>query len=489
MNNENGSKVERKRFARGIIKGRNFRRGSVATAITVVFLAIIVVVNFVVSTLSSKYLLTWDLTKNKAFTITSTSVEFLNKLDQYVQITILSDEKTFTDSGEYYLQANSVLKQYAKYSDKVQLNYVDVIKNPQYMSKYSEDSVDADSIIVESGAKKRILSVRDLFDVEYGRYGGEVITASKAEQELTSALVYVASTNQVKIAIVRGYDEQDFSSFSGYLNKNNYAVEEVSILSQDIPDDSAAVVIHAPQRDYDETGIKKVEEFLSRGQKTLIYLPDTNKELQKNLNALTEKWGVKLNDGLIYETDRSKIVSSTNAFLTIADYAEDTYSKNIINKDIPVCIPYSRPIELKDKETATVLLEFSASAGIKPSDMPENFDPSQTKGPIPALVYAKGREDSGFKSSRVLLCGSYILVSPGPMGSTSLNNSKYVIDVMNTITGKGDDSVIIESKTIGGQELNINAQQIDFLGFVLTLLLPVIILLVGIFVWRFRKNK
>ena len=97
--------------------------------------------------------------------------------------------------------ANSVLKQYAKTSNKIKLSYIDVVSNPTYIqANFPNEELNTNSIIVRCNNKYKIITVNDIFDISYGYYGNQSITASKAEQELTSALVYVTSENQIKIA-------------------------------------------------------------------------------------------------------------------------------------------------------------------------------------------------------------------------------------------------------------------------------------------------
>ena len=102
-------------------KSKKFKIGSLATAITIIGTAIIVVLNLVVGQLTDKFELSLDLTQNKIFSLTDQSIDFIKNLDKDVEIILLSDENTFVQTSPYFAQANSVLKKYALNSDKIKL--------------------------------------------------------------------------------------------------------------------------------------------------------------------------------------------------------------------------------------------------------------------------------------------------------------------------------------------------------------------------------
>ena len=57
---------------------RKFKRGSLASCITILAIAAIVLLNVVTSVCAEKFPLSWDLTSNKVFTLTDQSKNFLN---------------------------------------------------------------------------------------------------------------------------------------------------------------------------------------------------------------------------------------------------------------------------------------------------------------------------------------------------------------------------------------------------------------------------
>ncbi len=466
-------------------KTKKFKVGSTATLITVVVIAIVIVLNLIVGSLSKNYNLSLDLTPNKAFSLTKPTIDFLKSLNKDVNIILLGEESEFSKGNEYFMQANSVINQYAKTSEKIRIEYVDTVRNPSYLNDYRNDNLTQNSVIVRSGDKYRVITIQDLFDIQYSYYGSN-ITGSKAEQELTSAIVYVTSDDQIKIAVLNGYGEGESHEFIELLRKNNFDIIEVSILTEDIPESAALALIYGPERDYDEKTIEKVNKFLSLGNKALFYAVNPAQPEAPNIASLINKCGIKVNEGLVYETNTQRILS--NPLEAVVDYVDEEYKSNLTNSNIPVLVPASRPIEVQGNDVR-VLLQYSKDSGILPKDAGKDFNYRENiSGPIPALVLSDLSVSEDLRS-KVCVLGSYGALTGECLSANALNNSTYFINVINKLTDKEDNSIIIESKTLGGEELGINKAQANVIGILYSAVLPIFILILGTIVFIRRKNK
>ena len=468
-----------------IIKNKNFKFGSISTAITIIFIASIIIINVIVSALSNNFNLSLDVTKNKTFSLTKESTNFIKNINKDIEIIILNKESDFSNQNEYFMQANKVLKQYSYESNKIHLSYIDVTKNPTYLqNNFPNDELNTNSIIVKCNSKYKIITANDIFDINYGYYGKQSITASKAEQELTSALVYVTSENQIKISFLKGYAEQDYSSFSELLKKNNYNVVETSLLTENIPEDSNAIIIFGPERDYDNKGISKLENFLNNNDKTLIYVANPKLNESPNISNIIEKYGIKIKPGIIYETDTKKLTSSMNLFEAICDYNDETFTKDLKSSDIPILLPACKPLEAISSENTSLLLQFSNTSGIMPINADKTFDfKSNICGPIPCSILSK------MENKNLLVIGSFVGLTDEYLSATSINNSSYFINLINKLLNKEDSGIIIEPKSFENEELGINAMQANLIGISYTLILPLIVATIGIIVFVKRKNK
>ena len=480
------------KFNFSIFKTRKAKYGSLATVITAVTIILVIAINILAGVFSDKFKSSFDLTKNKAFNITQDSIDYIGKLSTDVEIIVLNQEDNFISNGEYFVQANEVIKQYSKHSNKIKVNYIDITKNPTFSTQYPNDELQTNSIIVKSSNRHKVLAASDLFDIEYSYYNS-IPVSSKAEQTMTSAIMYVSTEKQTKISVIKGFDENPIDSFVELLKMNNYDVIEQAILTENINPESVAVIIPAPTRDYDDDAIKKVTEFLNNGGKygkNLFYIASAQQGKTPKLDAFLKDWGVKVGEGTVFETSASKLLSTNNPFFAINEYVDQDFAKLVKNQSIPVSVPFCRPIEILNKDTVKTLLQFSEASGILPADADEtwNFSEESITGPIPAAVIATESSQDGSESSNVVVVGSSVAFDSQLLGKTSLNNSSYFIGLTNKITNK-ENSINIESKTISQQSLGIVKSQALAIGIITIFALPVLVIAIGIFVWINRKKK
>ena len=158
---------KKERKSRRELKARAFRRGWFSVVLVVLFIAAMVVLNFIAITLNEKLpALTIDTTGTESFELTKNTVEYLPSLKDKINIIVLADEKEYKEGGEYYIQANSLLHEYANKSDKITLEYVDMASNPTFSSKYPNETLSYYGIIVESEKGYKYLKESDLFDIQ-----------------------------------------------------------------------------------------------------------------------------------------------------------------------------------------------------------------------------------------------------------------------------------------------------------------------------------
>jgi ABC-type uncharacterized transport system involved in gliding motility auxiliary subunit len=140
----------------------------------------------------------------------------------------------------------------------------------------------------------------------------------------------------------------------------------------------------------------------------------------------------------------------------------------------------------------SVILNFSETSGIVPVDADETWTPSEADiaGPIPALIITQDRtyEGTTLLTSNVAVCGSALAVEQSFLQATSLGNGEFFLSVFNKLADR-QDTVSIQAKTIGGNELGIQSQQVVIIGLLLAIVLPLAVLVYGTVVWLGRRHK
>ena len=85
---------------------KKLKYGSVATAITVIIIAVVVLINVIVSLIGKRTDLTIDLTSAQAFDISQESIDYLNTLNEDVEIVTMVDEAAFQSTTSAYQQVH-----------------------------------------------------------------------------------------------------------------------------------------------------------------------------------------------------------------------------------------------------------------------------------------------------------------------------------------------------------------------------------------------
>ena len=84
-----------------ILSNRKLRFGSFATALSIAFLVVIILLNVIFSVLAERYPINIDLTKDSIFMLTDESIDYLKGLEKDVDVFVLADEATFTTNRGY----------------------------------------------------------------------------------------------------------------------------------------------------------------------------------------------------------------------------------------------------------------------------------------------------------------------------------------------------------------------------------------------------
>ena len=134
-----------------ILKNRRFRMGGFATVLTVIFIAVLIILNMIVSAVSERYPIQLDLTTGKIYGLSDETIEYLKTVEKDVNMYVLSTEDAFGTPNEYYLQACETMKKFPQYNSKIKLQFIDLAKDPAFESKYSSYSMGTRDILLDCG--------------------------------------------------------------------------------------------------------------------------------------------------------------------------------------------------------------------------------------------------------------------------------------------------------------------------------------------------
>ena len=479
-----------------LLSSRKFKYGGFATAVTIGFIVLVLVVNIIATLLLDRFPLSIDLTGGGIYELSSDSVEIINNVDDDINIYVLVEEQAFTDpSSIYSYQVSQVLKKYEQHNQRIKVSYVDLDSNPTFASQYSEESLATGDVIVESSQRLQKLAYLDLFNVTSASSSvtGTEQISSRAEEAITGAILYVTDANPMLATFVSGHDEADVSVFNDLLRKNGYNLGTVNTFTEEIDASTQLLVIAAPNRDFTDSEIDKIDAFLANGGnygRQLVYLASASQPSLPKLEAYLQEWGIAVGSGAVVETDSN--LTYLSPYITLQQYDNSDFLYE--GKEIPttpIIMPNTRPLtalfETDGNRSTSVILKTYDSAALIPVDAGSDWQPDTTESYNTVMVGERSTDSNVPVSSRVAVFGSADMFSSGVLDSTSMGNGTFVIDMVNTMTGKQTQFSVLP-KDMSAAALSISETQALVIGIIFVAVLPLAILVWGIVVFIRRRN-
>ena len=467
-----------------IKNSKKLKYGTMSTVLTVLFIVMVFVVNILVGFLGQKVNMDIDLTANQLYDISADTKDYVKSMDQKVEITICTPEDQFNQV------TLKILKKYDQMSDNISFRAVDINLDPSFAQNYQGESLSKNSIIVSCGDRYKVLSYTDLYT--FSQDSGQV-TSVKAEQKLTSAIMYVTSDTVSVAYFTEGHDEYVDSTYQQLCKDNNLQVESLNLATQEISADAEYLIIFGPQRDFTVEELAKLDEFADAGERNiLIYLDASTPELP-NLFAYMEEWGISPKTGVVLD-DTYAYGQVTNV---IASYADSEITSGLSGSVMTV-MPGARPMELlfetgNSCETFAILNSYD-TAYMKGGELTEDTLASREDGDIegPFLLAAGSTKSySGvntLRSTNMLVFGSAVMATNTTLSITSFGNMDVAANALLYKRTAGDQFVITP-KYFDDTSLTVTAGQARMLTILFIVLVPLALLVIGIVVWIRRKNR
>lgn len=484
-----------------------FKRGGMATALSVVFIAIVVALNLLVSALTDRFpSLDIDLTAQKVNSLSDQALEIAKNVDREVTIYLIGTQEgyeqnqiysSYVQRGMQYSQVSSLVKRLVEANPLISMEYVDPDTNPEFISQYESDSLATGKVLVESDLRHTVLTVDDLFIIN--QETGSTIN-SKVDSALAGALELVNMDTVPVMSIITGHGEMlstsNMAAFVDNMEQNNFQVEEVDILTQEIPENTQVLMIATPTTDFSTEEIDKIRAYLddeTRDQQvTLLVSAYPSQGELPNLAAFLEEWGVQVGTGVVAETDSNYAAYDARGVLVTASplvLTSNTYSRLLSYYSAPITLTF----EENNGISTTPLWTTQASAYVITADMTEEDAANPETGEqVVASLSSKDVEVNGETYARnVVVFGSSDLFTDNFMGTSAFEDSTYMNDLLLDLTDTDASAVVtVEEEEVETMQLDVSASTgaVSLLGILFTGGIPVVILLVGLGIYLKRRH-
>ncbi len=467
---------------------RRFKSGGYAVLVSLVVLLVVVAVNLFVGQLPSTATKI-DTTTQQLYTFSEQTEQLLKGLNQKVTLTLIAE------NGSEDATTLQLLDRYKALSDQITVNTVDPVVQPKFTSNYTSDKVDANSVIVASDKRSKVVKKDDIYEYDYSNYytTGNYDVSFAGESVLTSAIDYVTSDSLPTVYQLQGHGETALSGdLLDAVEKDNLTVSDLSLLAlETVPEDCSCLLIYAPTSDLGNEETDKILTYLDQGGRMLL-ITDYSDAERPNLTKLVNDYGVNFVNGIVVEGDSNHCLRGYQHYLLPTVESHDI-TQPIISKNLYVLMPIAHGIAKLDSYrsslTITSLLTTSASSYSKAD--PNNIKSLEradgdTSGPFDLGVAVSEDVDNGqtrlvwFSSSQFLNDDISAYVG-GANQDLFLNSLGWMCERENNIS--------IRSKSLNQQYLTVPDGSASFWSAILSVVLPLAVLGAGIFVVVKRRKR
>ena len=169
-----------------------------------------------------------DATSTKLYSLTDTTKDYVDSLQDDVTIYVLASEKNADTT------LAETLTRYENLSKHISVEYINPATNPVFYQQYTDTAPSSGSLIVVSDARSRVVDSSDIYEYSYDYTSySSTLEGYDAEGQITSAIQYVtkASSELPVLYEITGHGETSLSGgFTEAVGKANMTVSELTLL-------------------------------------------------------------------------------------------------------------------------------------------------------------------------------------------------------------------------------------------------------------------
>ena len=468
-----------------VFQGRQARYGTLTGVSILVVLGILVALNYIGARQNKR----WDVTSNKAFSLSDQTRTILQKLDSPLQIEVFAQEQDFP-------RFQDKLKEYEYLSKKISTDYIDPDKKPT-VAKQNQ--------------------IQQYNTIVFNYKGRSERTTSDSEQDITNGIIKVVSGQQRKVYFTQGHGEHDptgsdrdgYKSIADALGRENYGVDKL-VLAQTgaVPDDASVVVIAGPKTDFFAPEVDALKKYLDKQGKLLLMVDPVDKPdapQPTNLIALAHDYGIDLGNDVVVDVSGMGRLLGTDASVPVAaSYPSHAITKNGTFNFLTAfpmsrsCTPVAGGV---NGRTAQAFVETSARSWAE-KDIKSLLTSGQVsldeskgdkKGPVDigcavsvasTATDAKAAPDAPKPETRVAVMGDSDFASNSALGIQG--NRDLFMNIVGWLSQQ-ENLISIRAKEPDDRRVTLTATQQANINWLSIVIIPGFIFASGVYSWWRRR--
>ena len=462
---------------RKVLTGRQARYGSNAFILTVAFLGILVVINY----LAYKYPKQKDLTADQSNTLAKETQDVLKSLPGSVTAeAFYSTDPNVASSKE---TTKVLLDKYVYESaGKFQYKFIDPNKDP-VAAQDAGFTKDGSVILFMGSSKQPVTSV--------------------SETEITGAMVRLMNPGTHVVYFLTGHGEfsvdgsgdQSYATLKSALTSKNYTVSALNLLSTNkIPADASVIVIAGPQKPLADSEVSLLEAYMKNGGSMVVMEEPTlvtqfGDSPDPLANYLAQTIGIILGNDIVVDLQAAQSIQQP--FIAIANqYAQHAITQKM--NGMTTLFPTARSITVDDSvgtdytKTNLIMTTDQSWGETDIASVKNNtYKPDQGVdifGPLTIAVAAQGQGNSRlvvFGDSDFALNAYYNDYGNGDMIVNSIDWAANVESIINLTPKNTVQRYLVQPQSY--------TRGLILMGSLI--ILPGLVLVAGVGSWINRRRK
>ncbi|MBI5286541.1 MAG: GldG family protein [Deltaproteobacteria bacterium] len=464
---------------RTFLSKRSTRYGANTAIMVTVFLGVVTLVTL----MSIRYKMRWDLTETKRYTLSDQTQKLIKSLKKDVEVI------AFYRSEERTKQAmEDLLQEYSHLSPRFTYQFIDPDRRPGMAQKYGITSYR--TTIIKSGNRQEIIGFEN-------------------EEKMTNAILKVTRDEVKNIYLLKGHGENSITDFqnTGYkavkeaIEKENYSVKELLLLgAEEVPKDASLLIVSGPKKDILPEELTKVEAYIGRSGKVLFMLDPGS---APTLVAFLKKYGFSIGDDMIIDK-LSQVFGANYLTPVVAEYdKEHPVTRDF---DIATFFPVARSVEVeRNPQKGIYALARTGPASWGETDLKaledgraEYQEGKDRKGPVTIVAVAAVETEEGQEASsrqegkdkqkdfaRIVVAGDSDFVN-----NTHINlagNKDLFLNIINWLAEEAD-LISIRKKEADATPVILTQTQGRLIFWLPVIILPSLVIVTGIGVMLRRRS-
>jgi ABC-type uncharacterized transport system involved in gliding motility auxiliary subunit len=447
-----------------------------------VAILLILVLAVAITLLSDRHYFRWDLTASGEHTLSDKSLQALKTIMEPVKVIAFVKEPSEEASN-----VKKLLAAYEYHLKDLSLEMVDPDRNPALTKQHDIKALN--TVILQGFGRTQTVTTPD-------------------EESLTNALVRLSKSRTEKVYWVMGHGERPFkatapeslASIHQNLSNQNFEFAELTLAQKDIPSDAAMVVVAAPEKNLFPEEVSSLRRFLNKGGSLLVFLEPYQ---DGGLKEFLREYGIVMSSDMVVDK-MSRVMGGDFLLPMIVSYGDHEITKNF---RLLSFFSMARSVELdkavKRKGLTLTNLALTSQESWSETDRDAlnqgkaRLDGEDRQGPLSLAVIVElnpkeAKDEEGKEENKITGEGKLAVFGDADFASNKFvslaGNSELMINTINYLVGR-KDLITIPEKERPADHLMLTRNQGLMLFWIPVVVIPLLVIVLGVVVWRKRRAR